>query len=234
MNERNDVGFVFVHGAGLGGWIWEDVAGLLDHPHVFADLPARDGSPKGLGLGDYTDAVLAQADELDAGRLVVVMHSLGGVVGLQVADRLAGRLAGIVAVSAAVPRDGGSFVSSLPAPKRWIVGALMRLFGTNAPESAIRKGLCNDLAKEQADEVVRRFVPESKAVYFERTEAQVPDVPRAYVHLTNDNEFDEQTQRAMARNLGAEDVPELATGHLPMLSKPKDLAALLNDFAAGL
>lgn len=237
MGVHSDVGLVFVHGAGLGGWIWDEMSGVLQAPHVFADFPARDRGEQDrqeLRLADYAAHVVEQAAGLPAERLVVVAHSLGGVVGLKVADQLGARLAGFVGISAAIPANGGSFVSSLPAPKRWIVGTLMRVFGTKPPESAIRKGMCNDLSDDQADQVVRRFVPEGRAVYFERTDAPRPAAPRRYVRLTDDHEFDQETQRAMAANLGTEDVRELSSGHLPMLSKPKELAELLNEFVAEL
>lgn len=237
MDGNGDLGLVFIHGAGLGDWIWEEMSGVLGSPHVFADFPARDRGDQGrqaLRLDDYADHVVEQVAGLPVERLVVVAHSLGGVVGLKVADQLGDRLAGFVGVGAAIPTDGGSFVSSLPAPKRWIVGTLMRVFGTKPPESAIRQGMCNDLSDEQTDLVVRRFVPESRAVYFGRTDVPLPSVPRSYVRLTEDHEFDQATQRAMAANLGTEDVREVSSGHLPMLSNPKELAELLNKIVAEL
>lgn len=237
MSGNDGLGLVFIHGAGLGGWIWEGMSSALRSPHVFADFPGRDGDADvlpSLRLGDYADHIVKQIAELPAGRLVIVAHSLGGVVGLKVADQLAGRVAGFVAVGAAIPPDGGSFVSALPVPKRWVVGGLMRLLGTKPPDSAIRQGLCSDLSTDRADEVVRRFVPEGRAVYFERTGVAVPQVPRRYVRLTEDKESDQRTQLAMARNLGADDVCELSAGHLPMLSRPRQLAGLLNQFVAEL
>ncbi|MQA63097.1 MAG: alpha/beta fold hydrolase [Actinophytocola sp.] len=195
------IGLVLIHGAGLGGWIWRDMTSSLTAPVLAAELPERDGEPdtrKNLSLDDYAEGVWQQLADLPAERVVVVAHSLGGVVGLKVADRLRQRLAGFVAVSAAIPAGGGSFVSSLPMPKRLIVGGLMRIFGTTPPTTAIRQGLCSDLTEE----VVRRFAPEF--------------------------------QLAMARNLGTEDVRQLAAGHLAMLSRPAELAGVFNDFASTL
>lgn len=207
----------------------------LTAPALAAEFPERTGEPdrrKALSLDDYADGVWQQLKDLPAERVVVVAHSLGGVVGLKVADRLADRLAGFVAVSAAIPAGGGSFVSSLPMPKRLIVGGLMRILGTKPPASAIRQGLCSDLSEDLTGEVVRRFAPEGKAVYFDRTAVSAPDVPRMYVQLTADKEFEPDFQLAMARNLGTEDVRQLDAGHLAMLSRPAELAGVLNDFTA--
>jgi pimeloyl-ACP methyl ester carboxylesterase len=237
MSGRHEIGLVFVHGAGLGGWIWEAMAPGLDFPYLFTDFPGREGAETvrdGLRLDDYVRDLRDQVDEFPTDRLAIVAHSLGGVVALKLAEGLSGRLTGFAGVAAAIPRDGGSFVSSLPLAKRTLTNLLMRVAGTKPPESAIRRGLCSDLRAQEADEVVRRFVPESRAVYFERSQAPVPDVPRMYVRLTQDREFGVPLQRVMARNLGAGDVREIASGHMPMLSEPDELTRVLNEFAAGL
>jgi pimeloyl-ACP methyl ester carboxylesterase len=162
---------------------------------------------------------------------VIVAHSLGGVVALKLAAGLSTRLAGFVGVGAAIPADGGSFVSSLPLPKRVLTRVLMRVAGTRPPEAAIRRGLCSDLGAREADEVVRRFVPESRAVYLERTTAPAPRVPGRYVLLTEDREFGVPLQRTMASSLHAADMREISSGHMPMLSQPDELARVVNEFA---
>lgn len=233
----SDVGLVFIHGAGLGGWIWERLGASLNHPHVFADFPLRDApvaARRPLTLADYAAHVAAQAGTLRTDRAVIVAHSLGGTVGLQVASLLGDRLAGFVGVSAAIPREGGSFLSALPLPQRWIVAGLMRVAGTRPPESAIRRGLCSGLDAATANRVVEGFIPETRRVYRGRTDVPVPDVPRGYVVLTEDQELPVSLQRRMAQNLGATDTPELPAGHLAMLSHPAALAGLLNDFTAKL
>jgi pimeloyl-ACP methyl ester carboxylesterase len=228
-------GLAFIHGAGLGGWIWEDVAPLVARPCLPTDFPHRDGDPstrKGLSLDDYAADVEAQIAAWEAEKVIIVAHSIGGVVGLKVAERLGERLAGFVAVSASIPRDGGSFVSSLPLPNRVLMTVVTRVVGTQPPEAALRKGLCNDLPEALADEVVERFTPESRSLYVDRADGGPPPVPRTYIRLTNDNEFDSRVQTAMARNLETDDIREVASGHLPMLGKPAQLAQVLNEFSA--
>lgn len=232
----NDTGFLLLHGAGLGAWIWKDVISGIHAPYVAADFPYRTGTQaerNALTFDDYVQAVMDQAATLQTAKVVVVAHSLSGTVALKVAAQLGERLAGFIAVGAAIPKNGGSYMSCLPAPQRFIVGMVMKLAGTQPPASAIKKGLCNDVPEELADAVVAAYAAESRTVYTTPVEAESPAVPKLYVLLTKDKEFGISLERTMARNLGADTI-ELAAGHMPMLSKPAELAAILNQFVAKL
>lgn len=229
-----NVGIVFVHGAGLGGWIWKDVVKNIQIPYVCADFPARTEPQelrKDIDFDTYVQSVLDQANAMEVEKIVVVGHSLGGVVAVKVADILGDRLAGFIGVGAAIPKNGGSFLSTLGFPKTIIMGAIMRMAGTKPPVSAIRQGLCNDLSDEQAQEVVDRFAPESLALYTTKTHATVQAVPKQYVLLGQDKEFGLAMQKRMAANLGGSSVT-LETGHMPMIAKPAELAKIINDFIA--
>ncbi|WJH35612.1 alpha/beta hydrolase [Paenibacillus sp. CC-CFT747] len=207
----------------------------LSRPCLLADLPHRHEPMEaraGLALEDYAASLREQIRAWPVPRVVLVAHSLGGVVALRAASGLGDRLAGFAAVGAAIPRDGGSFVSALPWPKRLILPAVLKKMGTRPPESAIRSGLCSGLSPEQAAEVVRGFVPEAARAYTDRCEAAVPSVPRLYVKLTKDREFSSSLQERMTRHLQPNRVAELATGHLPMLSDPEGLRRVLEHFIA--
>ena len=106
----------------------------------------------------------------------------------------------------------------------------MRLAGTAPPAAAIRAGLCGGLAAEQADAIVSGFAPESVRLYSDRCGAAVPDVPRLYVKLTEDKEFGIPLQERMIANFAPHEVKALASGHLPMLGKPNELADILESF----
>jgi pimeloyl-ACP methyl ester carboxylesterase len=237
VTDGREMGLVLIPGAGLGGWIWERMTPALELPCLPAEFPGRKGGDDettGLGLEDYVRYVRGQVEAMPAERIAIVAHSLGGVIGLRLARDLSARLAGFVGIGAAIPRGGGSFVSSLALPKRALTSVLMRVAGTKPPESVIRRGLASDLSEGDADELVRRFVPESRAVYFERTGVDPPAVARAYVVLTEDREFGVPQQRRMADNLGAGDVRGIASGHMAMISHPDELAGVVNEFCRGL
>ena len=130
----------------------------------------------------------------------------------------------MTAVAAVVPSPGTSFTGALPFPGRLVMGTVVRVLGTRPPRSALR-AMCRGLSEEDTDRVVDGFAPEGRRVYLDRTP------PRAwptasYVVTTRDDQFPTAQQERYAAELGATTV-RLATGHLPMLERPDELAALL-------
>lgn len=234
-HTHEKIGFVFLNGAGLESRIWSKVVEGFDHPYLLVESPLRKDSfelRKGLSLGDYVTHMKRQVDKWEVRKFVIVAHSLGGIFALRLASELTDRLAGFIAIGAAIPKNGGSFLSVLPFPKRILLSAIMRRMGTLPPESAIRAGLCNDLTPDQAVEIVRGFIPEAIRVYTDRIDVSVPMVPKLYVKLTKDKEFNPSLQNKMISNFSPQLVRGLDTGHLPMLSDPDGLRSILEDFFA--
>jgi pimeloyl-ACP methyl ester carboxylesterase len=226
-------GFALIHGAGLGTWIWEEVAADLDDPHLACEFPGRDAEPPTpqQPLADYASHVERQIAGWPVHDVVLVAHSAGGVVALRVAQALGARVVGFIAVAAAIPRDGGSYLSTLPLPQRFLSSAVMRLFGTRPPTATIRSGTCSDLPTEATADVIDHFVAESRRLYTDPVQAPIPAVPRLYIRTTEDQEFSLRHQNRMMANLGTDRAVDLRTGHLPMLSAPGELADVLNRFA---
>lgn len=226
-------GVVSIHGAGLDTWIWDAVTPALEVPHLPATFPARDGDREGtagLGLRDYVDHVCQQIEGWPPTEIVLVAHSIGGVVGKEVAEVLADRVVGFVGVCAVIPELGGSFLSCYPPHQRLIQRAVMRVAGTKPPDAVIRKSLCNGLSEAQTDRIVERFRPESRKLYTDASTAEIPDVQSLYVKTMDDNELSLSLQEAMIDNLRPDEVATIDAGHVPMLSHPDQLAGLVNAF----
>jgi pimeloyl-ACP methyl ester carboxylesterase len=91
--------FLLIHGAGHGGWCWDQVSALLraqGHEAASPDLPCEELDA---GLDDYADVALASLGT-HAEDVVVVAHSLGALVAPLVAQRVRTRrivfVAGII------------------------------------------------------------------------------------------------------------------------------------------
>jgi pimeloyl-ACP methyl ester carboxylesterase len=224
---------VFIHGAGLGSFIWNDVKAHLKYPSLATDFPNRNKGDKAnrkLHFDDYCKSVIEQAEKVKTSQLVLVTHSIGGCVGLKVAEHFGSRVAGFAAITAVIPENGRSFVSCMPFPLKIIMPALLKIAGTKPPQKAISKRLCKDLSAGQCKMVVENFTAEARNLYTENCKAKIPPVRTLFIKTLDDRELPVALQEKMARNLKAQKINSLESGHLPMLSQPKKLAELLNRF----
>ncbi len=226
-------GFLFISGAGLGSPVWQELSPLLEGPLRIAEKPPY-SKGKGVNFTEYVDNIVHQAAAWEAESIILVTHSIGGCIGLSVAERLGQRLHGFVAIAAAIPKKGGSFLSTLPLLQGWLTRLIMGLSGTKPPEKIIVQGMCNDLNPTQIKRVVEGFKPEPMALYTQKCHAPVPLVPKLYIKLSDDKSYSTALQEASIRILQPDRVEILASGHLPMLSQPAALAKLLLDFRSAI
>jgi len=230
MNSNNTspkTAIIYLSGAGLNPNIWDDVRGKTTLPSE-ALAYSRD---KTTTLESAVQDVLAQAQKMNAAQYVIVAHSLGGVVGVELARALGAKMAAFVAVSATVPAPGKSFVDTLPFPQRFIMPILLKMAGTKPPEAAIRKGLCNDLSEQQTAEIINAFTPEPVDLYLGKTSTSpLPASKYLYVRTTSDQQVVPSQQTRMAKQLPAVRIVDLASGHLVMLSHPDELVSIINEF----
>lgn len=218
---------LFLNGAGLPDWLWDDVRDRLEQRETRVAARPAAAQP---GLADYAEAALADAP---SGRFTVVAHSAGGVVAAALAQLAPDRVDAVLGVAAVVPAPGGSFLTALPRPQRWVLDVAMRLAGTRPPAASIRRGLAHGLPAGTADRIVAEFRPESAGLYRDRVGTDGPDGwagRSGYVHTLADRELPLALQRPWAERLGGTFRAELETGHLPMLEDPASLATSIAAF----
>jgi pimeloyl-ACP methyl ester carboxylesterase len=93
---------ILVPGLAGGAWVWEDTVRRLKERHVLyvVTLPGFDGRPPAPGFG-FAQAQDALAQLIVARKLskpVVVGHSMGGILGLSLAQRQPDHVGGVVAI----------------------------------------------------------------------------------------------------------------------------------------
>jgi pimeloyl-ACP methyl ester carboxylesterase len=228
---QSTTGLVLIAGAGLGPWVWQDVVSALDMPTLVISFPEAK-LKKTMHLDDYARTALEQINSWHGiDKYVVVGHSIGAIIALQLAESLQNQVIGLAAIGSVIPRQGHSFFSTLPFPQNLLIPLITKLAGTRPPENAIKKSYCNDLSDMQATKVVQSFQPESYFLYADALTAKLPDVARLYVALSKDQNTPSPQQKVMADNLKATEIASLDTGHLPMLAQPEKLADILHNFA---
>ncbi|MEP3209713.1 MAG: alpha/beta hydrolase [Maribacter sp.] len=230
---KEELGILFIHGAGLGNYIWNDLKSNLKYSTLMIEFPNRNTGDKTnskLSFEDYVTKAISNTASFEKQKVIVITHSIGGLIGLRIAEYLKSKTIGFVGIGSAIPDNGKSFVSCLPFPQRLILPLVMQFAGTKPPKSVIEKGLCNDLNPFQVKEVVEKFTAESKRLYTDNSKIKIPNVNKLYVELINDKEFPVSVQKKMAKNLNCKNIVTLESGHLPMLSVPEKLAEILNQF----
>ncbi len=236
-------GVVLVHGAWHDGSCWAPLVAelaALGVPARAVDLPA---DRPGTGTADLVAAVRDAVDRV-GGRVVLVGHSLGGLVVPVVAQELGpGRVAGLVLVAALVPEPGRSWRDRVAAGPAVMVpgfdaGQQRRPDRTTALDpAAAAQGLYAGVAAESSAEVVAaavaRLRPQDWTLTREPTPLRAwPPVPTVSVVATGDRVVDPSWSLGPGRVPGAA-VVELPGGHFPMLTRPRELAAVIAGAARG-
>jgi pimeloyl-ACP methyl ester carboxylesterase len=233
------VTFVLVHGGGFSGSCWDEMGPLIDGPVLAVDLPGRGQNPgdlQTLGVSDFVASVVAEIVRENMTDVTLVGHSMAGVTLPGVAEAIPDRLRRLVFVSCAVPSHGTSLGEILEgfSPSAAVIAeqlgeGLITSDGVLHPDLA-RVMFCNDMDEDQVASTLARMVPECIAVMSEPadlTGLRHP-IPRTYVRLTYDAIVSLDAQNRMIENLGGAEVVDLDSGHMAMISRPGDLARVLN------
>ncbi|WP_127504847.1 alpha/beta hydrolase [Actinoplanes solisilvae] len=218
--------FVLVPGAWHLPSTYDLLRGELDalgHPSLAVKLPTTGPDPRG-GLREDAAAVRAAIEAVD-GPAVVLGHSYGGI---PVTEGAAGlpNVRHLVYLAAYVPDVDESMFS---------------IHGMPDPESAEglfpigddpRAQLYADVPAPIGELAVSRLVDQRVQPWADRTTAAAwHDVPSTYIVTTEDAKFPVDLQERLATR--AKDVRRMATSHSPFLSRPAELAAILDEIARG-
>jgi pimeloyl-ACP methyl ester carboxylesterase len=248
---------VFVHGGAHGAWCWEPLLPFVDRDALAIDLPPKSvrGGPgrleslpelRTLTIGDFADSLVQDVDAAGFERFVLVGHSMGGLTISEVAGRMPDRVQHLVYVSCMVPPEGASAIEALPEDLQAMTRDAVeeaRRGGANPigglDEETTRLMFCNDMDEEQTRFVLDRTGTEAAVVLAEPvTRTRVPpELPKTFVKLLQDQSLPPEHQDVLVQNLrdspgGDVDVVTIDAGHDVMISRPKELADVLNRIPA--
>jgi pimeloyl-ACP methyl ester carboxylesterase len=228
--------FVLVHGAWHGAWCWERLVPELEqrgHSAVTLDLPSHgsDTAPaEGVTLTDYVDRV-SEVLEMQTEPVVLVGHSMGGMVITGAAERVPERIRALVYLTAFLPGDGDSLLALEEGnPNSAVPPALLRAEdGRTATidPSRIRELFFHDCSDADAAAAVAQLTAQALAPLAEPlqlTEERFGSIPRVYVECTDDRAICIEMQRQMITARGCDQIVSMDTSHSPFLSAPAELA----------
>lgn len=230
--------FVLVHGSFHGAWCWSRVAELLvaaGHTVTAIDLPGHgaDRSPLAAQTLDTYVACVSGAIDAHAEPVVLVGHSMGGVVVTQTAERRPEKVRALAYVCAFLPRDGQSLLDLARTDdesllvKNLVIDEAAGLHWVL--EDAQRDVFYHDCPDEDAARAKRLVVREPLAPVstpVRISEAAFGRIPRTYVECLDDRAMGPALQRRMVGATPCR-VVSMRSGHSPFFSAPSALAAHL-------
>ena len=187
------------------------------HNVVAVDLPCEDESA---GLLDYADTVVEAIG--DRSRLVVVAHSLGGFTAPLVCARVHVDL--LVLLAAMIPAPGET------ANDWWDTSGYT---GPEAPAADEVALFLHDAPPELAAEALARGRDQAERPLREPWPLDAwPDVPTRYLLCRDDRCFPAAFARRHAHERLGLVADEIDGGHMPYVSRPKELADRLEAYRA--
>ncbi|MEJ7840208.1 MAG: alpha/beta fold hydrolase [Rubrobacter sp.] len=234
--------FLLIHGAWHGGWCWEKVVPLLEergHEVVVADLPGHGDNHVPVpevtlaAYGDHIAGVLDGQTE----PVVLVGHSMGGLVISEAAERRPEKIGLLVYLTGFLLPNGGTLFEMAQTDGESIVFPNADVDEENGVvkihEDRAKDVFYGDCSDEDVEKAKERLIPQPLAPFV--TPVGVGEafgrVRRTYIECLQDRAIGPATQKRMYTGLPCEKVVSMGTSHSPFLSEPEELAGHLDSLA---
>lgn len=228
---------VLVHGGGHGGWCWRSCANVLrarGH-EVYAPTLTGFGARAHLHAPDFETFVTDIANVIafeDLDDVILVGHSMGGVIIPRVAEAIPDRMRRLIWLAAVVTDDGESLIQAVPQSE-WIARAVtIGADGTahTDPELILDANI-HDGTPEQRKFVHDRHLPYPPHALVEPgrlTAFLALGIPTGYVTATADRTIEPHVcEKFAARLPGCARSFVVDAGHDCMVSRPRETADAL-------
>jgi pimeloyl-ACP methyl ester carboxylesterase len=231
--------FVFVPGAFHASWCWYKMQPLLNkdgNTSEAVDLPAHGQDTTTISritLDSYVDAVCKILEKYNE-PVVLIGHSLAGIVISQVAERMPAKIDKLVYICAFLIPNGESMVATALTDS---ASAMVsnQIFneaeGWFFPkESIVKEAFYNDCSEEDVVLFSSLLTKEPNAPVgtpLQLSDERYGKVKKVYIHTTLDNTITYGLQKRMVERMPVDQTYELEASHSPFLSKPKELAGIL-------
>lgn len=237
--------YVLVHGAWQGPYAWQTVKANLEkdgNKVTVIELPGHGDDqtpPADITLDVYRDKVINAISAID-GKVILVGHSLGGMVISSVAEAVPAKIEKLVYIAAYLPLSGQTLDSLAHMdPDSQLGGDSTLIFNYN-----------DFTVDVKPDEIIHLFIqdgtPQVQSLVLQnyRTEPLKPfinpviltpknfgSVKKVYIKTLQDHVVSPYLQGKMIEEGEVKSVYQINTGHCPFLSQPDTLTSLLTQIA---
>jgi pimeloyl-ACP methyl ester carboxylesterase len=240
LNNKKMKTYVLVHGAWAGKFAWDKVKPQLEkegNKVVTLDLPAHgddNTAIAGLSLQSYVDAVVSLVNKQE-GKVLLVGHSMGGMVISQVAENIPSKIEKLVYLSAYLPANGQDLQSLSATDAGSLIGPNL-VFAPDYSSATIKPEFAEKVfAGDCSDEIKKLVMAKHKAEPLAPFQGKVTltatnfgSIPKYYIETLKDQGVSTANQEKMiAANGTVKKVYKLDCGHSPYFAKPDELAIIL-------
>jgi len=230
--------YVLVHGAWQGEWAWELVKPKLEsfgHKVVTLDLPGsgKDMTPsKDVTLDSYVDKVVDVINQQNE-KVILVGHSMGGIVITQTAEYVPDKIDKLVYVCAALPKNGESLGGKSAGEK----GPKFTVNEHNMTAELLPQFIQETFFNATEDEetvqaAIKKMRPQPLGPFQQEvkiTDDKFGSLERIYIETTLDNAITIDFQRKMNSETPCNKIITMVADHEPFWSKPEELVTHLNQ-----
>lgn len=242
-NETTPKTFVLVHGAWQAPYVWQSVKAKLEQQGqkvVVVELPAHGGdntAPQNVSITVYRDKVI-EAINQESGKVILVGHSMGGVVVTAVAESIPSKIEKLIYIGAFVPANGQSLQDLALTDAQSMLGPNLIPSSDQLTLDVVSANMinifCQDCDAATQASVISNFrvepaIPFTNAVTV--TSANYGAVNKSYIHTQLDHAIGMDLQNRMITAAGISQVYSISTGHSPFLSKPDSVTTLFMQIA---
>lgn len=220
--------FILVPGAGGDAFYWHGVVPLLHdagHEAVAVDLPGGDDRA---GLAEYADGIARAIG--DRSGVVLVAQSMGAYSAPLACARA--DVARMVLVAPMIPAPGETASEFWEATGQAAAARALAQEEGRDPDAPfdVHEWFFHDVPPDVVSRMMARGEPRDSDTPFEQPWPldAWPDVPTTVIAGSRDRLFPLPYMRRVARDrLGIDEVAVIDSGHLPALSRPEELAVML-------
>ncbi len=237
--RKNYLTYILIHGAWADESAWGFVRNQLAQNAnvVVINLPAHGidlTSANAVTLNSYVKTV-SDAINQQAGKVILVAHSMAGIIASQVAENIPDQISKIIYVSAYLPQNGEDLLSLSKQDTQSKVGSALE-FTPDYSVASIKKemivpAVCADCPDFMKEVLVKYHKGEPAKPLGEKvvlTTAKFGSIPKYYIHTSNDAAVGYTLQKMMVKNNGTiKQVYTMNTSHLPFVVQPQEFVKII-------
>src|SRR5664279_2003446 len=231
--------YVLVHGAWQAPYVWTTVKEQLEKAGqkvVVVELPAHGDdytSPANVSIDVYRDKVISAIMSTKQ-KVILVGHSLGGVVVTAVAEQIPGKIKKLIYIGAFIPANGQSLLDLASQDAQSLLGPSLIPSADQLTLDVKHENITSIFCQDGSDAVkqlvldnyrVEPAIPFTNKVTL--TDANFGSVDKYYIHTLQDHAIGIDNQNKMADAAHITKTFAVNTGHSPFLTQPTEVTKLL-------